>query len=196
MYDFWYNHIVAKYGTKAELIYTDTDSLLFRVETEDIYQDMLDNKERYDFSEYPKDHPCFDPSNAKIPGLFKDESNGRPIREVVAVSSKMYSLTRGLLPCDIKSGKPGVKENVRKAKGVSSIIVSKDLSHDMYKTSILESKEYYGTQVMIRSKNHKIALYEQTKTTITPIDTKRFVLQNGIDTLAYGHYKINRDSSI
>ena len=54
-------------------------------------------------SEYSKDHPCYNPTNAKVPGLFKDESAGRPIIDVVAISSKMYSVKRGLLS-DEKDG--------------------------------------------------------------------------------------------
>jgi len=37
MYDFWYNHIKAEYGNEANLLYTDTDSILFQVETEDVF---------------------------------------------------------------------------------------------------------------------------------------------------------------
>jgi len=55
MYDFWYNQIKAAYGNKASLLYTDTDSLLFQVETEDVYADMRKIVEEYDFSDYPKD---------------------------------------------------------------------------------------------------------------------------------------------
>jgi len=43
MYDFLYNHIKAEYGYKASLLYTDTDSLLFQVESEDVYADMKAN---------------------------------------------------------------------------------------------------------------------------------------------------------
>ena len=59
MYDFWYNHIKAEYGDKASLLYTDTDSLLFHVETEDVYADMRKSAEECDFRDYPKDHPCY-----------------------------------------------------------------------------------------------------------------------------------------
>ena len=41
MYNFWFNHIKKTYGNKAQLLYTDTDSLIYDVETEDIYQDSL-----------------------------------------------------------------------------------------------------------------------------------------------------------
>jgi len=53
MYEFWYNQIKAQYGERARLLYTDTDSLLFEVETENIYADMAMNGSSYDFSDYP-----------------------------------------------------------------------------------------------------------------------------------------------
>ena len=59
MYDFWYNDVKAQYGDKAQLLYTDTDSLLFQVETPNPYEDMLVNKTSYDLSEYPRDSPYF-----------------------------------------------------------------------------------------------------------------------------------------
>lgn len=54
MYDFWYNQITKQYGEKAQLLYTDIDSLLYKVETEDVYTDMKANALAYDFLDYPK----------------------------------------------------------------------------------------------------------------------------------------------
>ena len=51
MYDF--NHLKAKYGPRCELIYTDTDSLLLHIQTEDVYKDMKANSWHYDTSNYP-----------------------------------------------------------------------------------------------------------------------------------------------
>ena len=56
MYEFWYNHLKVKYGNKIQLIYTDTDSFVIEVETDDIYKDMYEVGHLYDFSDYPKDH--------------------------------------------------------------------------------------------------------------------------------------------
>ena len=70
MYQFWYDHLKNKYNNKVELIYTDTDSLIIHVETDDIYKDMFEDKNLYDFSEYPKDHPNYDITNKKALGTF------------------------------------------------------------------------------------------------------------------------------
>jgi len=40
MYNFFYNILKPKYGPKCELIYTDTDSVLLDIQTEDVYKDM------------------------------------------------------------------------------------------------------------------------------------------------------------
>ena len=59
MYEFWYDHLKQKYGNKIQLIYTDTDSFILEVETDDIYKDMLEDSHLYDFSDYQKDHPNY-----------------------------------------------------------------------------------------------------------------------------------------
>ena len=91
MYKFWYDHSKSKYNDKIELIYTDTDSFIVEVETNDIYQDMYENKNLYDCSEYPKNHHNFDISNKKVLGKFKDELKSKIITESIALKPKMYS---------------------------------------------------------------------------------------------------------
>ena len=94
MYDFFYNHSKAKYGQKCELIYTDTDSLILNIQTEDVYKDMKDDSWLCDTSNYPKDHPLYNARNKKVLGKMKDECGGDVIEEVVAVRSKMYSVNK------------------------------------------------------------------------------------------------------
>jgi hypothetical protein len=67
------------------MCYTDTDSLLFQVETPNVYDDMLMTADEYDFNEYPTDDPCYSTVNKKTPGVFKDECHSRPIAEFVGL---------------------------------------------------------------------------------------------------------------
>ena len=56
MYDFHYNYIKDKYQEKARLLFTDTDSLTYEIEAEDVYNDFQKDKDRFDNSDYPKNH--------------------------------------------------------------------------------------------------------------------------------------------
>ena len=88
MYDFHYNYIKPKYGDKAKLLFTDTDSLMYEIKTEDFYKDISDDvKDRFDTSDYPPNHPSGIPTgcNKKVLGVFKDEVAGRYIEEFVGL---------------------------------------------------------------------------------------------------------------
>ncbi|KAK3698312.1 hypothetical protein QZH41_006011 [Actinostola sp. cb2023] len=94
MYDFHYNYIKSKYGERAKLLFTDTDSLMYEIETEDFYKDISpDVRSLFDTSNYPKDHPsCIETGvNKKIIGMFKDEVGGEQITEFVGLRAKLYS---------------------------------------------------------------------------------------------------------
>ena len=94
MYDFHHNYIKRKYGNKAKLLLTDTDSTMYEIQTEDFYKDIsADVKYRFDTRNYPPDHPSGIPSglNKKVLGMFKDEANGKVIDEFVALRAKLYS---------------------------------------------------------------------------------------------------------
>ncbi|GBM36635.1 hypothetical protein AVEN_221914-1 [Araneus ventricosus] len=74
-----------EYGEKAELLFTDTDSLTYEVETEDIYEDMSRHMVIYDTSYYPRDHFLYSESNKKKIGCFKDELHSKPIFEFIGL---------------------------------------------------------------------------------------------------------------
>ena len=73
MYDYYYNKLKKQYGNKCQLLYTDTDSLLIHIETEDVYKDMRNSSELYDTSNFNKHHELFSEDNKKVLGKFKDE---------------------------------------------------------------------------------------------------------------------------
>ena len=94
MYDFYYNHLKHKYKSRCELLYTDTDSLLLEIKTEDIYKDIEGSMSLYDTSDFPKDHPLHSQKNKKVLGKMKDECAGVPISETICLRSKMYSILK------------------------------------------------------------------------------------------------------
>ena len=85
MYDFRYNYIKKKYGDSAKLLFTDTDSLTYEIEAEDVYKDKFDN------SDCPENSPFYDETNKKVIDKFKDEATSIPVVEFVGLKSKMYS---------------------------------------------------------------------------------------------------------
>lgn len=91
MYEYYYNFLKPKYGENVCMAYTDTDSFVLHVKTDDFYADMKQNLERYDTSDYPEDNIFQMPRvNKKVPGLFKDELKSEIITEFVGLRSKMY----------------------------------------------------------------------------------------------------------
>lgn len=94
MYDFHYNYIKPKYGEKAQLLFTDTDSLCYEIKTKDFYKDIApDVKSMFDTSNYPKDHKSGITTgvNKKVIVMFKDEAGGLQIIEFVGLRAKLYS---------------------------------------------------------------------------------------------------------
>ena len=90
MYEFYYKYIKSKFDPKFS--FTDTDSLVYEIKTEDAYEDFYGDKNLFDFSDYPLNSKFFDRANRKINGKMKDEFKGRIISELVGLTSKMYSL--------------------------------------------------------------------------------------------------------
>ena len=80
MYEFWYNYIVPKYGNRAKLCYTDADSFIIYIKTEDFFEDISNDVEKwFDRSNYNKKDKLSLPigKNKKVPGLFEDELGGK-----------------------------------------------------------------------------------------------------------------------
>ena len=82
IYDFHYNYIKKKYGNRAKLLFTDTDSLTYEIEAEDVYKDFWDDKGTFNNSDYPENSPYHCNAN-KVIGEFKDEACGVPIVEFI-----------------------------------------------------------------------------------------------------------------
>ena len=178
MYDFHYNYIKHKYGNKAKLLFTDTDSLTYEIETNDAYADFWKNKDKFDNSDYNKESPFYNAVNKKVIGKFKDESAGIPITEFVGLRSKMYSYVKDN------------EQTARTAKGIKKQVIIKDIKHEDYKEVLFNNKQMHHTIKTIRSNNHQLGSFELNKISLSCFDDKRFIHQNGITSYAYGHYKI------
>ena len=178
MYNFHYNYIKEKYGAKAKLLFTDTDSLKYEIEAEDVYRDFWNDKDRFDNSDYPESSPYFDKTNKKVIGKFKDEAAGIPITEFVGLRSKMYSY--------IKDNQKGGKT----AKGIKKNIINNNIKHADYKNVLLENKQMQHTMKTIRSSKHLLGSYEINKVSLSCFDDKRYIANNGENSFAYGHYAI------
>jgi len=96
MYDFHFNYI-KKYGSKAKLLMTDTDSLMYEIETEDFFKDISgDVREKFDTLNFPQKHPSgiLTGFNKKVPGVFKDECGGESITEFIGLRAKLYAFSK------------------------------------------------------------------------------------------------------
>lgn len=77
MYEFHYKMMKPKYGDNINLLFTDTDSLMYEIFTEDVYDDMKQIINYFDTSNYPQDNPLHPTTLKKVPGKFKDELAGK-----------------------------------------------------------------------------------------------------------------------
>ena len=66
MYKFYYDYIKNKYGNNSRLLFTDTDSLMYEIKTEDGYEDFNSDKEMFDFSNYWTKSKYYDNSNKLV----------------------------------------------------------------------------------------------------------------------------------
>ena len=178
MYDFHYNYIKNKYGDKARLLFTDTDSLTYEIEAEDVYKDFWNDKDKFDNSDYPESSPYLNKTNKKVIGKFKDEATGIPICEFVGLRSKMYSYIKG----NQKGGKT--------AKGIKKNVIKNDIKHENYRDTLFNNKQIHHKIKTIRSQNHNLGSYEINKVSLSCFDDKRYILKDGIKSYAYGHYLI------
>lgn len=183
MYQFWYRCIKANYGNQCSLLMTDTDSLLFYVETDDVYGDMKRNATFFDFSEYPQNHDLYSQANRKVPGKFKDEVPFPSIvKSYCGLRSKMYAIKI------YNENKHEVDR--KKAKGIQKATIERDLRFDMYEKTLRDKTEIASSMDLIRSRLHNIYCETVVKKSLSSFDDKRYLLQDGTSSLAYGHYYI------
>ena len=129
----------------AELLFTDTDSLTYEIKSKDVYEEFFKHKYLFDFSNYPEVSRFFDPTNKKVIGKMKDESEGN-IGEFVGLNSKVYPM----------KNIDGKESNT--AKGVN---VATDINE--FKDTLFNKKIIRHKMRRIQCKKYKMGTYEINK---------------------------------
>ena len=181
MYEFHYDYMKPKYGSKVQLCYTDTDSFVYEIDTEDFYRDISEDVEvMFDTSNYSEkdNRPLPIGKNKKVIGLPKDELGGKIMTEFVALRAKMYAYR-------MLDEKPEDK----KCKGTKKCVVAETLTFDDYKKCLFEGETMYREQVMFEHKDHEVFTVNKCKIALNRDDDKRIIQSDGITTLARGYVK-------
>ena len=143
-----------------------------------MYRDFWRDKHLFDFSNYKENKPKFyDSTNEKEIGKMKDEAEGIPITEFVGLRSKMYSYIR-----DNETGD-------KKAKGIKKRVIKKSITHEDYKKIVFMKQQMRHVFNVILSKGHQVGSYRVNKISLSCFDDKRYILDDGITTLAHGHHR-------
>ena len=172
MYEFHYDYIKSKYEDNSRLLFTDTDSIMYEINTEDAYEDFSSNKKMFDISNYSSKSKYYDNSNKLVNGKMKNKTGVVVIEEFVALKPKTC---------------PFLADNSeqKKAKGVNRNVAT--ISHNEYKDIFLNNKCLRHSMNRIQSKDYKIGAYEINKISLSCFDDKMHVQNNAYDRLAFGY---------
>ena len=169
--------MIRKFNTR--LLLTETDSLCYELHEKNLYKKMYKFKELFDLSNLPVSSEYYCSDNKKALGKMNDEYGGKSIIKFVGLKSKMYSMLD--------------ESNNEKitSKSDNGFIKFQEFYDTLFQKKILRHTMRIG------SKNHNLGTYETDKISLSCFDDKKYILKNGINTLAYGprHIKmINLDS--
>ena len=179
LYEFHYEYMAPLYHDKCKIMYTDTDSLIYYLQCENVYHDMKRDLSKFDTSDYSEDNVYDIPrANKKIPGLMKDENNGAIMTEFVGLRAKMYAL------------RVTGQKDTKKVKGIKKNVVTRTITFDDYTQCLSDEIELTRRQSCIRSKMHEVYTVSESKLALSPYDDKRYIVSGSTDTLPWGHYSI------
>ena len=185
IYEFWQDYIRPKYGDKAKLCYTDTDSFVVYIKTEYFFEDISNDVERwFDTSNYDESDKRLLPigKNKIIPGLFKDDLGGNIITEVVVLEAKTYSY---LIDGYDDSNDEKNKIINKKAKGIKKCVIKLKLILKNYKDCLFNNETILRPQQRFKSYHHKVYTEEVNKIALSSDDDKRLQTFNTVTTYPY-----------
>jgi len=141
---------------------------------------MLDE---LDTSNFAPDHPQFSPTNRRVLGKFKSETGSTAPKEFVGLRAKMYSLW--------VTGAPS--KCFKKAKGIQKHFMKKHVRYEQFLDVLRNATKKTNAKFRIfRSTNHVLHTVEMNKLCLCAFDDKRHILDDGVHTLAYGHYSLRK----
>lgn len=182
MYRFHYGTIVPHFTrSRVQVAYSDTDSFIYSIRTPNLNEQLNILSKFFDFSNYDPEHYLHNPSTQNQLLLVKDECAGRSIESFCGLRSKMYSFKF--------RDDEGVVVTKKAAKGVSKTAIEKCLSFRDYTEALFDQRSIYLSSLQIRSKSHVLSTYTIRKRSLSSFDDKTFVLQDGVSTRPYGHYR-------
>ena len=181
LYKFHYEELAPRYwSNQLKVAYRDTDSLLYLIDTTHLFKYIACLKQLLDFSDYPQDHFWHVPTNKKVLLTMTDELQSKFLHEVV-IRVKLYSID---YIGGLKQSTKGVQKSVKKT-----------LHRDSFRHCLFSKDKVVRTTTQLRSHCHQIAVNENNKVAVNPFDDKCFLLDKGVSSLAYGHYKTGRTFS-
>ncbi|XP_025829852.1 uncharacterized protein LOC112904318 [Agrilus planipennis] len=187
MYDFHHDYIQSRISPHfhPQLLYMDTDSLIYQFTRTDsnsntsIYDIIReDAASHFDTSDYPIHNKwCIPRVNKKVPGLMKDELKSQILTEFISLRPKMYIM------------KVDGRERTAKVKGVS-LSAKRKLTFEDFQRCLFDNEICFSEFSGIRSQNHQNFSYTINKLSLSSNDNKRFIKDNKIATLPWGHYSL------
>lgn len=177
LYNFFYNVIKKKYGENASLLYTDTDSLILKIKTDDFYEFIRENINLFDTSNYKPDNKFNIPVNQSVLGRMKDEFPEDPIVCFYGTGAKAYYVQSS-------------QNELKRAKGVTTSVTKKNLTIDDYKDVVEKGRTVFRKMNTFVTYSHDMYTVMKNRVALCPADDKRFLIPNTTKTLAWGHFRI------
>ena len=157
-----------------ELLFIDTDSLTYKIKSEDLYEEFLKQEYLFYLSNFPKYLEFFDPANEKLLAKWKIYT-----KENRDKFSGLKSKMRCILSDD------GKESNT--AKGVKIGIELFEYKDILFNKEIIRHK-----MKRIQSKKHETRTYWVHKISLSCFGDKRYTLDYGVHTLAYFHKDLKK----
>ena len=165
MYKCWYDYIKSNFEDRAKLCYTDDDSFIIHIITEDFFEDIADDVTKwFDTSNYDENdkRPLPIGMNKKVYGFFKNELGGKIMKEFVALKAKTYAY----LTADDDANK--------KAKGTNKCVIKHKILFENYKYCLLNGKAILKSQQRFKSDHHKLYTEEGNNVALSSDDDKSY----------------------